>query len=209
MNVQNNPCVFALRYLYCLQNPELIRVGPQNGPPFLLAFYRFGIVERMKGSQLERNIAALAGPVIEDKGFRLIGVTFKGGTLQIMAEDPATRRLGVDDCAMLSREISTLLEVEDPIRGAYRLEISSPGIDRPLVALEDFATYEGFEAKIEIDPPREDGRKRFRGRLTGTEGNDILLETDQGPVTLPFAAIDKAKLVLTDDLIKQTANTQD
>lgn len=158
----------------------------------------------MKQSGIERRITKLVQPVIEDKGFALVSVTMKGGDLQIMAENPQTRNLGVDDCALLSREISTLLEVEDPIKGRYRLEISSPGIDRPLVKLQDFADFQGLEAKIEINPPLE-GQKKFRGRLKGTKDKEILIETDHELVSLPFDSIEKAKLVLTDELIKQTA----
>jgi len=156
---------------------------------------------------IERKITELVQPVIEDKGFDLVAVTLQGAELQIMAENPETRRLGVDDCAMLSREISTLLEVEDPIEGRYRLEVSSPGIDRPLVKLQDFADFEGFEAKIEISPPLE-GQKRFRGFLKGIEEDEIVLQTDRGPVNLPYASLEKAKLVLTDELIKKTADTK-
>lgn len=159
----------------------------------------------MKQSGIERKITALVKPVIEDKGFALVCVTMQGPELQIMAEDPQTRKLGADDCAVLSREISTLLEVEDPIKGKYRLEVSSPGIDRPLIALQDFADFEGFEAKIEINPPQE-GQKRFRGRLKGIEDEEILLDTDHGTAYLPYGSVEKAKLVLTDELIKKTAS---
>ena len=162
----------------------------------------------MKQSGIERKIAQLVRPVIEDKGYELVCVSMQGPELQIMAENPATRNLGVDDCALLSREISALLEVEDPIKGRYRLEISSPGIDRPLVKLQDFADFAGFEAKIEVNPPIE-GQKRFRGRLKGIEKNgeedEIVLETDEGTAYLPFASLEKAKLVLTDELLKKTA----
>lgn len=161
----------------------------------------------MKQSYIERKITKLVQPVIEDKGFDLVCVTMQGQELQIMAEDPKTRRLGVDDCAMLSREISTLLEVEDPIKGRYRLEVSSPGIDRPLIKLKDFADFAGFEAKIEINPPLE-GQKRFRGYLVGIdeEKEEIELDTDNGKAFLPHSSVEKAKLVLTDELIKRTAS---
>ena len=158
----------------------------------------------MKQTSFERRIARLVDPVVKDKGYELVSVSMQGQLLQIMAENPQTRRLGVDECAVLSREIGTLLEVEDFIKGHYRLEVSSPGIDRPLVKLQDFADFAGFEAKIEINPPHE-GQKRFRGRLKGTEENGVLLETDKGLVNIPFEGIEKAKLVLTDELIKHTA----
>lgn len=158
----------------------------------------------MKQSFIERKIAGLVKPVIEDKGYNLVAVTMQGQELQIMAENPQTRNLGVDECALLSREIGAILEVEDPIKGRYRLEISSPGIDRPLVNIEDFTDFAGFEAKIEIDPP-QDGQKRFRGRLKGVEKEEILLETDTGMVYIPFACIARAKLVLTDELLRKTS----
>ncbi len=160
----------------------------------------------MKLNAIERKIASLVQPVIQDKGFELVGVTLQGAILQIMAENPQTRNLGVDECAALSREISSILEVEDPIKGHYRLEVSSPGIDRPLTRPQDFADFEGFEAKVEINPPME-GQKRFRGRLKGADDNEVLLETDTGLVHLPFDAIEKAKLVLTDELIKKTTRS--
>lgn len=158
----------------------------------------------MKQSGLERKIARLVLPVLEDKGYSLVQVGMQGPLLQILAENPQTRRLTIDECAALSREISAVLEVEDPIKGFYRLEVSSPGIDRPLVKLQDFTDFQGYEAKIEINPPLE-GQKRFRGFLKGTEGESVLLETDTGPVSLPFDGIEKAKLVLTDALIRQTS----
>lgn len=158
----------------------------------------------MKQNALEKKIAALVQPVIEDKGYELVMVSVQGPDLQIMAENPQTRKLGIDECAMLSREIGAILEVEDPIKGRYRLEVSSPGIDRPLVKLQDFADFAGFEAKIEISPPIE-GQKRFRGWLKGVEENEIVLETDHGMAHLPFESVEKAKLVLTDELISKTA----
>lgn len=154
---------------------------------------------------MEQKIADIIRPVIEDLGYELVAVEMKDGALQIMAEDPKTRNLGVDECAEISRALSAVLDVEDPIKGAYRLEVSSPGIDRPLVKKEDFEDFEGFEAKIELQIPLETGQKRFRGRLRGLnmEKNSVLIDTeDQGEVTLPLEAIRKAKLVLTDELIK-------
>lgn len=154
---------------------------------------------------MEQKIADIIRPVIEDLGYELVAVEMKDGALQIMAEDPKIRNLGVDECAEISRALSAVLDVEDPIKGAYRLEVSSPGIDRPLVKKEDFEDFEGFEAKIELQIPLETGQKRFRGRLRGLnmEKNSVLIDTeDQGEVTLPLEAIRKAKLVLTDELIK-------
>lgn len=161
----------------------------------------------MKQSALEEKLTGLFAPAIEDRGLRLVCVRVFGesgtSTIQVMAENPSTRKLGVDDCAKISREIAALLDVEDIMKDAYRLEVSSPGIDRPLVSLQDFADFSGFEAKIEIDPPLE-GRKRFKGRLKGTDDGKIMIDTEHGAVALPFAAINKAKLVLTDELLSST-----
>ncbi|MBL4804920.1 MAG: ribosome maturation factor RimP [Alphaproteobacteria bacterium] len=164
----------------------------------------------MRQTPLERRLSEYAAPVIEDLGFALVCVKVIGAdgshTVQVMAEDPETRRLGVDDAATISRALSAVFDVEDPINGAYRLEVSSPGIDRPLTKLNDFETYEGFEAKIESDRPAENGQKKFRGRLKGLNGENILIETDQGPAEVAFDTLVKAKLVLTDELIEKTAN---
>jgi ribosome maturation factor RimP len=109
----------------------------------------------------------------------------------------------VEDCAQISHSVSVLLDVADPIAGAYMLEISSPGIDRPLVRSEDYDRFCGFEAKIELDRPL-DGRKRFRGRLLGTSGSNVRIATEMGEAELPLDAVARAKLVLTDDLIAAT-----
>ncbi len=160
----------------------------------------------MKLTEFEKQIERVIAPILEDMGYALVQLDFTSGTLLIMAENKETGKLGVDECAALSRAISPALEVEDLIKGAYRLEISSPGIDRPLVRREDFQKYSGLEAKIEINPPREDGRKRFRGIIQGERDGFITLQTEEGDVSLPYAAVHKAKLVLTDALIEQTKN---
>lgn len=164
----------------------------------------------MKIEPLEQKIADIARPVIEELGFNLYCVKITGDDgstiVQIMAEDPATKRLGVDDCAKISREVSTLLEVEDPIKSKYRLEVSSPGIDRFLLKLEHFTDYIGFEAKLETDTPAENGQRKFRGRIEGINDNNVLLKTDQGDVEIPFGSLNKAKLVMTEELIKATSN---
>jgi ribosome maturation factor RimP len=122
-------------------------------------------------------------------------------TLQVMAERLDDTPMTIDDCAEISRSVSALLDVADPIAGAYTLEVSSPGLDRPLVRPEDYDRFAGFEARLELAAPR-DGRKRFRGRLIGLDGDDVRLAGEGGgEVRLPFAAIAKAKLVLTDDLL--------
>lgn len=156
-------------------------------------------------SEIEQKVTNIVTPVANDMGIRVVEVTLKGGILQILAENPDTRNLGIDDCAKLSREVSAVLDVEDPIKGAYRLEVSSPGIDRPLKTADDFENYQGFEAKIEILPPHE-GQKRFRGYIEKIDNNAVILNTDQGEAHIPLDTIAKAKLVLTDDLIKKTAH---
>lgn len=165
----------------------------------------------MRQTPLEQKVAHLAAPVIEDLGFSLVQVKIRGEggiqSVQIMAENPETKRLGIDDCTKISKALSAVLDVEDPINGRYMLELSSPGIDRPLVRLEDFQTYKGYEAKIESDMPAENGQKKFRGVLHGLEGEDILITTDQGDAKVPFSSLTRAKLVLTDELIKKTAET--
>ncbi|MGH1455298.1 MAG: ribosome maturation factor RimP [Alphaproteobacteria bacterium] len=164
----------------------------------------------MRYTPLEEKIARLASPVIEDLGFALHHVRITGDTgaslVQVMAEDTETKNLGVDDAAKISRALSAVFDVEDPINGAYRLEVSSPGIDRMLIKETDFAEYKGFEAKIETLTPNADGQKRWRGVINGIQDNKILVTTeDQGDVEIPFLALAKAKLVLTDELIKATA----
>jgi ribosome maturation factor RimP len=168
----------------------------------------------MKLSPLEQRITQMIEPVVAEKGLSLVCVRMSGesggATLQVFAEDPKTRNIGVDDCAKLSREIGAILDVENPINGRYRLEISSPGIDRPLMKPQDFIDFTGFEAKVEIFPPLENGQKRFRGYIRGVEGNGVDLDTeDQGLVNLDMGCIQKARLVLTDELLKKTKELHD
>lgn len=164
----------------------------------------------MRESGLAAEIVALAEPVIEELGLRLVRVkvSAQGGTiLQIMA-DRQGGAISVDDCAAISRRVSPLLDAHDPIPGGYTLEVSSPGIDRPLVRPSDFEDWAGFEAKIEL---REliDGRRRFRGILEGYEDGEARLrielkDYDEPQVIgLPVALIGEAKLVMTDSLLKQ------
>lgn len=162
-------------------------------------------------SGLEARIARIVEPVVADLGYRLVRVklsALNGMTLQIMAEK-ADGTMSVDDCEILSRDLSPLLDVEDPIDREYHLEVSSPGIDRPLVRLSDFDRWSGHQAKVELVGPI-DGRKRFKGKLAGREGDSVKLALDptskNGPqvVSLPIADIDEARLVLTDDLIRET-----
>lgn len=153
---------------------------------------------------LSEQIEAIITPTINGMGFDVVLVKLLEGrqsqTLQIMAERP-DGGISLDDCAQISRQISAVLDVEDLISSEYRLEVSSPGIDRPLVRLRDYAAYVGHAAKIETVLP-VNGRKRFSGPLKAVEGNDIIITVDGKDHTLPFADIQSAKLVLTDALIK-------
>ncbi len=156
---------------------------------------------------VEQKVTEIIEPVIADLGFALVQVRMVDGALQIFAENPQTNNLGIEDCKTISKAVSVILDVEDPISGAYRLEVSSPGIDRPLVKAEDYTRYTGFEAKVECKVPTETGQKKFRGTIKGLDGDVVELTTDQGEARIPFSDIAKAKLVLTDELIKATAQT--
>lgn len=157
---------------------------------------------------IDRRLAEIITPVIEDLGFELVRVRLQGGktaTLQIMADRPEGG-INVDDCADISTAVSATLDVEDPIADNYYLEVSSPGIDRPLTRMKDFATFEGYEARLDTNQPI-DGRKRWKGVLAGTEGDEVLLNiTENGETTtigLHFDLLADAKLVLTDELIRE------
>ena len=158
------------------------------------------------------NLHQLVEPEARALGFALVRVKLFGGgddrTLQVMAERPDTRQLTIEDCSALSRRLSDLLDQleaggRDPIDGAYRLEVSSPGIDRPLTRLTDFTDWQGHEARVVLAEKR-DGQKVFKGDLAGLRGEDVLLATEKGEVALPFAAIADAKLVFTDRLVAAT-----
>lgn len=159
-------------------------------------------------ASIDRRLAEIITPVIEDMGYELVRVRLMGGqskTLQIMADKPEGG-IEVDDCAEISTAVSATLDVEDPLEDAYTLEVSSPGIDRPLTRLRDFETWEGHVAKLETDE-QIDGRKRFKGVLHGVEGSEVLIEIEVNgaPVVigLQFDWLSDAKLVLTDDLIRE------
>jgi ribosome maturation factor RimP len=163
-------------------------------------------------SHLEPVIA----PAVEAAGFRLVRLRLMGGhikTLQIMAERQ-DGTMNVADCAVLARALQDFLARENPLEGEFELEVSSPGIDRPLTRLTDFARWSGHEAKIEVHTPigsvgesqsdqTNKGRRRFRGTLLGLDGNDVVLQTQEARIALPFKQIAEAKLVLTDALIAE------
>lgn len=161
---------------------------------------------------LEARVAHIVEPVVAGLGYRLVRVklsSLNGSTLQIMAERP-DGTMTVEDCETVSRDVSAVLDVEDPIDAAYYLEVSSPGIDRPLVRRSDFERWTGHQAKIELSRPL-DGRRRFKGVLAGLAGDDVRLELEaksklEEPVTvsLPLAEIGEARLVMTDTLVRDT-----
>ena len=152
---------------------------------------------------LSSRIQDLIEPSVDELGFDVVRVQMSGKdtvSMQIMVERKDGQGMTVDDCASVSRAISTLLEVDDPIKGAYTLEVSSPGIDRPLVRIRDFERFLGFQAKIEINQPL-DGRRRFKGELLGVKDDVVRILVEGVEGNLPHPDIHKAKLLMTDDLI--------
>jgi len=155
---------------------------------------------------LPDRIEQMVAPTVEAMGFRVVRVQLMGKDslrLQVMVERQDEQPIQVDDCAHVSRAISAVLDVEDPIAGAYTLEVSSPGIDRPLVRLGDFQRFVGFEARVETARPI-DGRRRFRGRLLGVAGDAVRMTVEGAEMALPYRDIERAKLVLTDELVTAT-----
>jgi ribosome maturation factor RimP len=167
--------------------------------------------ELIAKTAIDRRLAEIVGPVIEGLGFELIRLRLMGGhgkvqkTLQIMADKPEGG-IGVEDCGAISTAVSAVLDVEDPIEDMYTLEVSSPGIDRPLTRLKDFETWKGWEARIETTE-LIDGRRRFKGGLMGIEGDEVLIEIEEGgqdvTIGLRFDWLSDAKLILTDELIAE------
>ncbi|WP_313576922.1 ribosome maturation factor RimP [Brevundimonas sp.] len=158
----------------------------------------------------DRALLELIDPVAESLGLAVVRVRLMGGTLrrrlQIMAERNLDHDISVEECARLSRAVSEVLDAADPISGEYLLEVSSPGIDRPLTRLIDFSLFEGLEARLETDRMVE-GRKRFKGVVAGVEGENVAIDLDGEDETalIPFAWLADAKLVLTDELLKRGA----
>ena len=168
----------------------------------------------MRGKTAEDlRLLELLEPVAEAAGYEIVRLRLMGGEqqrrLQIMAERASDGDMMVEDCAKLSRAFSEIMDAADPIAGEYVLEVSSPGVDRPLTRLKDFATYEGHEARLELDRMAE-GRKRFRGALAGVEGDNVAidLEGEEHTALIPFTWITEAKLVLTDELMKRGAEVR-
>lgn len=162
----------------------------------------------------DERVLALAEPIAEDLGLRIVRVRVMAGkrkTVQIMAERISDGLMAVENCEGLSRELSALMEVEDPISDAYVLEVSSPGLDRPLTDISDFDTYEGYLARIELDRMVE-GRKRFRGVLVGVEDGHVDINLDgetDNTASIPFDWISEAKLLITDELIEAGQKAKD
>ena len=157
---------------------------------------------------IDRRLADIVGPVIEGLGFELVRIRLMGGKtriLQIMADRP-DGGIGVDECGDISTAVSAVMDVEDPLEDNYILEVSSPGIDRPLTRLKDFEMWKGWEARIETTE-LIDGRRRFKGDLVGVENDEVLIEIeDQGQMVtigLQFDWLSDAKLILTDELIAE------
>ena len=153
---------------------------------------------------MDKKLAELLNPILEDLGFEMVRVRLSNGnpsTLQIMA-DRLDGQIGVDELAEINTSVGTVLDVEDPIPENYTLEISSPGIDRPLTRKKDFDSFQGFEAKVETTE-LIDGRRRFRGVLAGVNNDEVLINLEEGTIGLKFTWLSDARLVISDDLIKK------
>lgn len=153
---------------------------------------------------MDKKLAELLNPILEDLGFEMVRVRLSNGNpsiLQIMA-DRLDGQIGVDELAEINTSVGTILDIEDPIPENYTLEISSPGIDRPLTRKKDFDSFQGFEAKVETTE-LIDGRRRFRGVLAGVNNDEVLINLEEGTIGLKFTWLSDARLVLSDDLIKK------
>lgn len=187
-----------------MQDPIASNAPPEDSGPDTRRFLR--------ETGVAAEVAAIVEPVLEDLGFRLVRVKVQGGgatadkIVQLMAERP-DGSITVDDCETISKQVSPVLDVADPVSGAYRLEVSSPGIDRPLVRPSDFEDWSGHEAKIELTEA-VGGRRKFKGVLEGFEDGEVRIEADTGEhgiqhLGLPVHLISDARLVLTDELIRE------
>ena len=157
-----------------------------------------------------RRVETIIRPILKNMGFDLVRVRISGAgqrTLQIMAERLDDGTMTVEDCATISRSVSALLDVEDPINGIYSLEVSSPGLDRPLTRPQDYTRFAGLEVKIEVRYPI-DGYRRFRGRIAGIEDDQVQLDVEDTRLSIPYAIIERAKLILNDELLALASETQ-
>ncbi len=185
---------------------ELMRWA--SGPPFFVILIRvLKKVRRLKKGHgrvhLEQRIEKIIEPAVQDLGFEVVRVQLSGNhnpRLQIMAEPIVGDNMTIDHCATISRTVSAILDVDDPIQGGYTLEVSSPGLDRPLVKLRDFKRFAGSDVRIETNET-VDGRKRFRGRLSGVEGETITIEVDGEDMSIPYSLVHRAKLLVTNDML--------
>lgn len=154
----------------------------------------------------------LIEPIVEQQGYELIRVLTMGGetnpTLQVMIDTLNGKNITVDDCAKVSRALSDMLDEKDPIQNKYSLEVSSPGLDRPLTKLAHFERWCGYEVKLETEEKIED-RKRFKGKVSNVSGQNIILTDEKGEYTIPFTLINKAKLVVTDELWEEYLASQE
>jgi ribosome maturation factor RimP len=161
---------------------------------------------RLTSTGKAAEIEDLIAPTLDDLGYRIVRVLLTGNArqqrLQIMAERADGSGMDVDGCAEVSRAVEAILDVEDPVAGAYELEVSSPGMDRPLTRLEDFQSFAGYQAKVELREPFE-GRRRLKGELLGLVDGEISMAVDGMEWRIGFDEVDKAKLVLTDEMVRQ------
>lgn len=167
-------------------------------------FVTLGAARLRATNPAEERVVALVEPTAAEMGYRLVRVRLSGNRrkrLQIMAERVSDGQMGIEDCERLSRAISPIFDLEDPIQGEFDLELSSPGIDRPLMRIEDFERFTGYEAKLETGA-MINGQRRFKGVIAGVAGDVITLATEHGDVTLKFSELSDARLVLTDKLIE-------
>jgi ribosome maturation factor RimP len=172
-------------------------------------FLRLTLNSLITKTLLESRILLIAKPIVQDMGFEVIRIRLidgKSKLIQIMIDSPKMN-LTVDDCANVSNELSAAIDVEDPYEDAFNLEVSSPGIDRPLTRLCDFDQWSGYEAKLETTSAIE-GQKRFKGILSGTDDDEVLIKMDIGTIGLKFDWLSDAKLILTDELLRETLQNQ-
>lgn len=181
-------------------------MGSEKEPAFFVTRSQKNKVY-MKATTQERQITSLIEPAIADLGYELIQVRLIGSqklqTLQVMAENPKTGKLDLNGCTAISRSISAILDVEDPIASAYQLEVSSPGMDRPLVKAADFEKYAGYKISVETDMPLEGDQKRFKGVLTSFADGMLQLTLDEEKnVEIEFENVLRARLVVTDEMVR-------
>ncbi len=183
----------------------MLSTRAQRRPPGPPLFCYLGEPSLRATNPVEERVIALVEPTASGLGFRVVRVRVSGNRrkrLQIMAERLSDGEMGIDDCTRLSRALAPVFDLEDPIPGEYDLEISSPGIDRPLMRIEDFERFVGHAAKIET-AAMTDGQRRYKGVIASVDGDVIVLETDTGEARLNFSALSDARLVLTDKLIAE------